>query len=242
MKFMKDSLLYSNKYTEAQKKINIFGICFFVTIFVTYFVLMYFTYITQISGTSMYPTLSDKSYAIMFKTKNVTYGDIVTIDATDKYDETENIIKRVIGLYGDELIFMYSENTYLDGHLTFDLYRRKANESHFVKVDEPYINERMYKNCSRVIHYNPKITEIDFSSDKWIADYSKLSLEYYSNVQKVDKQNYFFFLGDNRIFSNDSRGDYGLQPISKITGKLVSVRDEKDSWSTFLFNLYGIFK
>ena len=85
---------------------------------------------TKVSGSSMYPTLTNGEYLIVSKISHVlretpNYGDIVIIDSRT-HMERSWMVKRVIGKPGDKLEFH-------DGHV----YRNGE------KLDEPYINEPM---------------------------------------------------------------------------------------------------
>ena len=152
---------------------------------------------TKVSGSSMYPTLTNGEYLIVSKISHVlretpNYGDIVIIDSrthrerswmdylTEPLDNYiaifehsthgHNIwVKRVIGKPGDKLEFH-------DGHV----YRNGE------KLDEPYINEPM-----------------EFSMD---GSYT---------VHEGD----VFVMGDNRNHSSDSRF-IGPVPIDHVLGKV----------------------
>ena len=151
----------------------------------------------KVSGSSMYPTLTNGEYLIVSKISHVlretpNYGDIVIIDSrthrerswmddlTEPLDnyiaifehstQGHNIwVKRVIGKPGDKLEFH-------DGHV----YRNGE------KLDEPYINEPM-----------------EFSMD---GSYT---------VPEGD----VFVMGDNRNHSSDSRF-IGPVPIDHVLGRV----------------------
>lgn len=80
-----------------------------------------------IEGTSMYPTINDGDFALIFKTKKLKYDDIFIFlrSTDDKY-----LVKRAIGFEGDTIEIIKSEE---DG--LFHVYRNGE------KLSEDYINE-----------------------------------------------------------------------------------------------------
>lgn len=80
-----------------------------------------------IEGASMEPNVHSNDTVLLFKTKNVNYGNVIVfyLDNADKY-----LIKRVIGKEGDEIKTVYSEN-----EKRFHLYRNGE------LLDESYIKE-----------------------------------------------------------------------------------------------------
>lgn len=54
----------------------------------------------EVHGSSMYPFLKDGDFFIVFKTNNIDYGDIISVDSSELH---KIICKRVIGLEGDKI-------------------------------------------------------------------------------------------------------------------------------------------
>lgn len=81
-------------------------------------VVVYIVSITQVVGSSMYPTLKDGEILILnklkYKVTDVKRGDIISL----KYADTKYLIKRVIGMPGDEV---------------------------YIKDNQLYINNKVYK-------------------------------------------------------------------------------------------------
>lgn len=77
----------------------------------------------EISGRSMNRTIDDGDWLLMNKFAKPTYGDVVIIEISGE----TNYIKRVIGMEGDALYMQ-------DGVV----YRKKAGETAFTALDEPY--------------------------------------------------------------------------------------------------------
>lgn len=95
---------------------------------------------TKVYGSSMNPTLNHNDFLIIFKSKDISHGDIVIVktnleinpeDLTGlnfiskwKMGKTKSLIKRVIALEGDSLVIKNGE-VFLNGE----------------KLEESYINE-----------------------------------------------------------------------------------------------------
>ncbi|HKL73420.1 MAG TPA: signal peptidase I [Clostridia bacterium] len=58
----------------------------------------------EVGGSSMEPTLYDKENVLLFKTKHLKYDDIIVFWVPD---ENRSLVKRVIGLAGDEISIKY---------------------------------------------------------------------------------------------------------------------------------------
>ncbi len=77
----------------------------------------------NISGSSMNATIDDGDWLLMDKFAKPDYGDVVVIEISGE----TNYIKRVIGLSGDTICIKDDV-----------VYRKKAGESDFKPLDEPY--------------------------------------------------------------------------------------------------------
>ncbi len=197
-----------------------------IVIFILLAVLIFFYFFSfvPIEGDSMENTIFDKQYCLaQRKCTTINRGDIVIIDVSDdKAKDSHDIVKRVIGLSGDKLIFMHNaDSRYVD------LYICKKGENQFKKVNEPYIKEPMkfaYMNFNDKYYYNNIIMRYDPDLTNYIID-NTLDSDTYDRVIKstiMIPDGNVFFLGDNRNVSRDSR-HYGTQPLSKIKYKVLSV-------------------
>lgn len=214
---------------------------FILVCLIGYFCLVQLTFVTYVSGNSMLPTIPNPSSAIMFKTHDISRGDIITIDlATPEDPDAHGLFKRALGLGGDDLIYMYDKDHGTDPEKrnVCHLYRKNSGENFYEFVEEPYIYAPMKSIYLTSMPYTPLLTEIDFSKDNSKDESLKEILSYidYYNIH-ID-EGYVYFLGDNRNISNDSRGDYGAMKITTVSGKLLLLYDENNFFNKLLFGLY----
>lgn len=77
---------------------------YIIAIIVILFILTYIVTATQVVGSSMYPTFKDGELVLVNKFKyllgDVKRGDIISLD----YADTKYLIKRVIGVPGDDVV------------------------------------------------------------------------------------------------------------------------------------------
>ncbi len=124
------NILQNNTQPKTTKK-KVFSIVLFVMCILVavgcFFFSRYCLEVFPIEGMSMEPTIYEKDFTLIFKTKNVDYEDIIIAKAgyADIY-----LVKRVIGLPGDK-IEIIEENG------AFYVYRNGK------KLQEDYINEPM---------------------------------------------------------------------------------------------------
>lgn len=103
---------------------------YIITFIIIMFVIFYVVSITQVVGNSMSPTLKDGEVLILNKFKyrfvDVKRGDIISL----KYDDTKYLIKRIIGLPGEEINIVDSK-LYIDG---------KAYNEKYISNDLKYLD------------------------------------------------------------------------------------------------------
>lgn len=143
-----------------------------------------------VTGNSMEPILSNKERLIILKHQKISRFDLVTFKSPVK-NEDKNYIKRIIGLPGDEIVYM-DDVLYINGQV----------------FQEPYLDEK------KLAH---QATQPDVA---FTADFSLTSLAGKPADQKVVvPDNSYFVLGDNRPNSNDSR-NFGFIKKSDIIGEV----------------------
>ena len=163
-----------------------------------------------VSGESMMPTLQDGQWYLLdtrdSAINNIKKGDIVVVTTQNK-----RIVKRVVGMPGDELRLNYND----DGE-TLCLEQKINGE--WVKIDEPYINEPIVEENAQKIEGDENIAvqvkEITSDGQKYIS-YWKCG------------ENEYVILGDNRNHSNDSRA-LGVIKKEKIYGKTIRFFPKKN--------------
>lgn len=164
-----------------------------IAAFALAFVINIFGGIAIVDGQSMNPTLHNKDMLILdkisYKTHSPNRGDVVAFKTDLEFPQgvwkdigmKKNLVKRVIGLPGDEIV---------------------------VKDGEVYINGEKQKE--------------DYIADG-ITD---------GEINIIVPEGHLFVMGDNRLFSNDSRREaVGFVKIDSIIGR-VTVR-------LFPFNALG---
>lgn len=118
---------------KPQKKIFTRGFIVFCSVLVAIFIasvlLNSFVFMhIQVDGPSMENTFFTGDLIVANKVKKATYGDVVIISGEKGNDL---LIKRVIAKGGDELKFLSGK-----------VYLKKAGETDFTELDEPYIKSQ----------------------------------------------------------------------------------------------------
>jgi len=158
-----------------------------------------------VSGESMMPTLQDGQWYLLdtrdSAINSIKKGDIVVAKKNGKY-----VVKRVLGIQGDELRLNFTEDE------SAVCLEQKIGEE-WKKLDEPYINEPMEAPPNR---YQKTTGEqnIALTSKSSYEDSGKLYTYW-----KCGKDEYAIF-GDNRNHSGDSRA-YGIVKKDELRGKAI---------------------
>ncbi len=128
-------------------------------------------------------------------------GDVVVFKTPA--DNRTDYIKRLIGIPGDEIIFI-DGNLYINNN---ELFKTKINKSNIVfcgneKIDVSFFNEKLSNGKNYTAVYRKDYTFLN--SDKFIVP-----------------DDHYFFLGDNRDCSKDSRflAEVGYVHKDNLVGK-----------------------
>lgn len=193
---------------------------------------------SHITGRSMENTIHDKDY--VFTQKNgfsVDRGDIITLNVAENGEKSHILIKRVVAIGGDSLLF-----TKETGASHVEIYIKQKGKNNYELLAEPYIKEKMRADK----HYGVPLLEITDGCELSAIDVTKeyddiKSAELLKSINeyKIDvPENCVFYLGDNRNHSSDARL-YGVKSESKILSHVLKIL-EKDSGAEkflkFLFN------
>lgn len=188
------------------------ALLYFVVFFLSFLLIFVcFFQLCAIRGDSMKNTLFNGEHVLLLKvSSSYKRGDIVVI-TKDKGDGTsQNIIKRVIAVGGDELYFL---PTGTEDSATVQLYLKKAGQDEFVLQDESdYIAEPMKKGPFG-------------KSFSWGSEKNPIVIE----------DGFLYVMGDNRNHSQDSRHD-DKYPITSVYSKSV-LSVKKDSLLEWVLQL-----
>lgn len=133
-------------------------------------------------------------------------GDVVVFKSTYQRDRWP-YVKRVIGLPGDK-IALQNGRLYINGQKIL----RKFVED--VEYMDSFGHLRRYKLYVEILTNGKKYQIFEINDEKSLDDIPEV----------IIPDGYYFFVGDNRDESEDSRGDLGLIPFENLIGK-VKLRD-----------------
>lgn len=146
---------------------------------------------------------------ILFETSPLERGDIVVFK--NPQDTSMNFVKRLIGLPGDEL------------EVTDGVIRINGKETILAIGTGPAIMEQLY-NTLDTFHYEEDIDGKKFTVQRIPSAFQEASRrDQYPHYQKITvPKDHFFFMGDNRDNSADSRY-WGFVPKDYIKGRAFRV-------------------
>lgn len=228
-------------FSEKESRAPTIILYFFIILLVGLLLFFFFVAYSPINGDSMENTVFDgQSVVLQRRGYTLRRGDLVTADVSDKNDGSHNIIKRVVGLGGDRILFVRSQNT-----RNVTLYICKKGDTRLARVDEPYIKEPMRANVSygeyALLPFASEelLTSFDLDAENPDGKTEDLRDAVLKACVTVSSS-HVFLLGDNRNNSSDSRR-YGPQPTDRLVGKVIGIADGGsglDRVMRFLFGLY----
>lgn len=156
----------------------------------------------SVDGHSMDPTLQHQEKLIMLKTTSIDRFDIVVASEVDSSGKEKLIVKRVIGMPGDE-IRIENDVLYINGQ----------------EVDEPYLDDYLAAfqkdKLQEEYAYNKQFQAVAQSAQAFTLDANS-----YPSLSYIVPEGHYFLLGDNRLVSLDSR-TVGPFTRSNIKGEVV---------------------
>jgi len=169
----------------------------------------------------MLHTLKDGDYRLLYKTQNIERSDIVVFSLT-----TSKYIKRGVGMPGDTISVDSKGILTRNNQLIAEDYTNKERSITPFINNKPFIKNYIvpYKGFTTSIDslflekYKPIIKALEGETIRYID--GKYLLKNKVLTSYTFKEDCFYFLGDNRAASKDSRY-FGAIPRSFISGKLV---------------------
>ncbi len=198
----------------------VFALAIAMAIVVRYYYLE--TYLVQ--SISMNKTLFDGDKLLIIRTKYVRSGDVLVF-----FHNQETYVKRLIGLPGDT-IQINQRILYVNHKKKIERYINAGPNGNLAKRTDPTIMSYYGVNWT-VENFGPYVVPRKGSKimldNKNFNIYKKLldkelepnfNIEDMMNQEYVFKNDYYFMIGDNRLFSEDSRM-YGPLTKSDIIGR-----------------------
>lgn len=155
-----------------------------------------------VEGHSMDPTLAEGQYLIVFNQNHIDRFDIVVASETDENGKEKKIVKRVIGMPGDQLEFK-QDTLFINGKEVAEDYLADYQAAFQAdKLQDTYSYSQYFQNLAQA---SPAFT----ANREGQADFTVTVPE-----------GEYYLLGDDRIVSKDSR-DVGGFKADQIVGEVV---------------------
>lgn len=219
-----------------------------IAILVAFILFYYFFGCAVVSGHSMENTLNQSQRCLLLRHGyDVDRGDIVTIEHPKPKNSGDMLVKRVIALEGDKILFVRSST-----NLYVDLYLCKAGENTFKLQTENYLKEQrmVYAGSDSKFTFDVNgnvVPTAQYNTREYIENIkvngknNSDTEKYYLDCAIDIKKNCFYYMGDNRNHSTDARY-YGACLVDKITGKVISISKKNsflEGFLNFMFSAYG---
>ena len=199
-----------------------------------------------VDGQSMENTLKNGQRCLLQKRGyTIERGDIVTLEHPNPKEKGKMLIKRVIALGGDKILYVLNE-----GNKYVDMYICRSGEINFKLANEKYLKEERMTYADKdskfidmngnavpvIMHRSQEVIEsIDVTDEH--ADYNtRLILDGAITVP----DGYIYYMGDNRNHSSDARY-YGPCKSSAVSGKIVEIAEKGGVLEGFLNFMFTTF-
>ncbi|MBR2970336.1 MAG: signal peptidase I [Clostridia bacterium] len=176
---------------------------------------------SKVSGDSMMYTVQNEDIVLCSTLGKYRRGDIVTASVSDD----KVIIKRIIAVGGDRVVFRTTGDGLIPHNETVELYLDTGDG--FTLVSEPYIMD------GYMTEYGFSLQDTYDESFLYVGDIQSVTDEYIVTVPEGE----YLLLGDNRDVSLDSR-NYGLFTDDDILGKVAKIINKASIWYNIIDNVY----
>lgn len=187
------------KLTAKQKSL-LSWVIYLLFLVLAWFAIKSFATVVKVDGHSMDPNLHTGQRVLVMKQAEIKRDSVIVFDAFGEDPTklaTTYYVKRVVGMPGDKIVYK-SGKLYINN---------KLYKQNYISKQQVGVGTR-YKFQNDVIK-NWDITKL--SREKWVDDQD----------EKVVPKGMYFFLGDNRSISNDSRY-WGFVEQRKVLGVVYS--------------------
>lgn len=241
MGIVMEDLLY-DRYNRKPSVWSIVSNVLFTVVIVFLVILMILTQaysICVVSGDSMEKTIYNGDMVACRPVNSLSRGDIVIATGGTEAD-SYNIIKRVVALPGDEIVFKsygtppipYDDKHCKEVKLFIKTENGFVSEEELVGEDKWYLSEIMTEKGFKQEMFSGGVFTLYYGDMDEIYDHPEA-------IIKLGADEYFL-LGDNRNDSRDSRR-YGVFGVEKIQGRVASIFEQGTLVHGFLDFFFAIF-
>lgn len=156
----------------------------------------------RVEGHSMDPTLAEGQHLIVFNQNQIDRFDIVVATETDDDGKEKKIVKRVIGMPGDQIEFK-QDTLLVNGE--------EVEETYLADYKAAFQADKLQNTYS----YSKYFQSLAQSSPAFTVN-----REGQTDFSVTVPEGEYYLLGDDRIVSKDSR-DVGTFKADQITGEVV---------------------
>jgi len=216
-----------------------------------------------VQGMSMQPTINEnvkpndpenpnqRADWVYISKEEIDYGDIVVFDAREHNLKNDRLIKRVIALEGDAVTIVKKHNPEYNRPVftvclvkAENLVDGKIDDNEIIVLNEDYITDPYEWT------YNSSYTNFPSNPYDLVFDKTFLTIENASNlivdnngiIYTIVPKGEFFYLGDNRSGSSDSRARK-TDLVSSVRGVVqFMVKDAESSSSALLVQAREVIK